>query len=185
MVKRPYAPGIKGKRRRGAPSEYAKELREKQKLRNWYNLREAQFANYVREVLAKAKNARKDSAIDASKLLINRLEARLDSVVFRLGLASSRALARQLVSHGHFLVNGKAVDVPSYQVKKGNKIRVKPQKAKKKYFQGIGALTKRQTLPAWLRFNPQTLEAEVLGEPMTEPENLPVEISAIFEFYSR
>lgn len=185
MIKRPYAPGMKGKRRKGAPSEYGKELKEKQKLKWWYNLREAQFKKYVKEVLQKSKNIKRGDAVDAGKLLIKKLESRLDNVIFRLGLASSRSMARQLVSHGHFLVNNRSVNIPSFQVDKGDEIKVKPEKAKKKSFQNVIQSAKKQPLPAWLQLNPQTLEAKVVEDPMVEPENLPAEISAIFEFYSR
>lgn len=185
MVKRPYAPGMKGKRRKGAPSEYGKELKEKQKLRNWYGLRETQFKKYVKEVLRKSKNIKGKDAIDAGSLLIKRLESRLDNVIFRLGLASSRPMARQLVSHGHFLVNNRPVNIPSFQVSQGDEIKVKPGKMKKKSFENVVQAAKHQPLPVWLQLNPQTLEAKVLKEAIVEPENLPAEVSSIFEFYSR
>jgi small subunit ribosomal protein S4 len=180
MVKRSYPPGKKGKRRPKPLSEYGKELREKQKLKNWYNLQEAQISNYVKKVLTKKRKVE-----DPSALLIKSLETRLDNVIFRLGFTISRKQARQMVSHGHFLVNGKSIDTPSYQVKKGDVIRVKPQKAKKTNFQNIKAILKKHKPPSWLQLNAETLEGKVTGEPSLEEAAPPVEVSAIFEFYSR
>ena len=185
MMRRPTPPGIKRKRRRGSLSEYGKELREKQKLKAWYGLGERQFKKYVKEILNKTKRTQEGKEEDATILLIKRLESRLDSVVFRMGIVSSRALARQLVSHGYFRVNGRNVDVPSYQVKKGDQISIKPQKAKKKIFQNLAEFIKKQKPPEWLLVDPQTLEAKVLSDPILDQESLPAEIPTIFEFYSR
>lgn len=185
MVKRPYAPGLKGKRRKRAPSEYAKGLREKQNLKKWYGLGERQFKRYVKEILEKTRKASSGKAEDATVLLIRRLESRLDNVIFRLGIVSSRSFARQLVSHGYFKINNRPVDVPSFQVKKGDVIKVKPEKQKKKVFQNLAQALKKQRLPIWLVFDAQAFEAKVVTEPSLGPENLPAEISAIFEFYSR
>jgi len=185
MVKRPYAPGLKGKRRKRAPSEYAKGLREKQNLKKWYGLGERQFKKYVKEILEKTRKARSGKAEDATVLLIRRLESRLDNVIFRLGIVSSRSFARQLVSHGYFKINNRPVDVPSFQVKKGDVIKVKPEKQKKKVFQNLAQALKKQRLPDWLVFDAQAFEAKVVNNPFLEPTNLPAEISVIFEFYSR
>ena len=185
MVKRPYAPGLKGKRRKRAPSEYAKGLREKQNLKKWYGLGERQFKKYVKEILEKTRKARSGKAEDATVLLIRRLESRLDNVIFRLGIVSSRSFARQLVSHGYFKINNRPVDVPSFQVKKGDVIKVKPGKQKKKVFQNLAQALKKQRLPDWLVFDAQAFETKVVNNPFLEPANLPAEISVIFEFYSR
>lgn len=180
MVKRPYPPGPKRKRRVRESSEYGKELREKQKLKNWYNLRERQFRKYVREVLKK-----RGKTEDAPTILIKILESRLDNVVLKLGFGSSRAKARQLVSHGHFLVNNKSVDIPSYQVKKGNVISLKANSRKKNNFQNLPILLKKYSPPSWLSLNSEKLEGKVIGEPGLEEAALPAEISSIFEFYSK
>ncbi len=180
MVKRAYPPGQKRKRRAGPPSEYAKELREKQKLRNWYNLEERQFKNYVKEVLRKRGKVK-----DGSALLIKMLESRLDNVVFRLGFCPSRAKARQMVSHGYFLVNGKPMNIPSHQLKKGDIISLRPQKTKKKIIKEIKTLLKKHKVPSWLRLDAEKLEGKVTGIPTLEEVSPPVEISTIFEFYSR
>lgn len=181
MVKRPYPPGQKAKRRRrGRPSEYAKELREKQKLRNWYNLRERQFKNYVMKILD-----RKGKVKDASALLIQYLESRLDNVIFRLGFALSKIKARQLVSHGYFMVNKRPMNIPSHQLKKGDVVSLKPKKAEKKVVKEIRALIKRQKVPSWLEINVEKLEGKVIGIPTLEEVAPPVEMPVIFEFYSR
>ena len=180
MVRRPYPPGFQSKKRRRFLSDYGKQLREKQKLKNWYNLSEHQFKKYVRGVLEKGGKAG-----NASILLIERLEMRLDNVVFRLGFAESRARARQLVSHGCFLVNGKKVNIPSYQVRKGDKIDIKPSFLKKKIFNEIDVKLKKHQNLSWLKLDIKKLKTEVIGRPSLEETAPPVELSTIFEFYSR
>lgn len=180
MVRKPYSPGPQKKKKSSPLSEYGKELREKQKLKEFYNLREAQFKKYVKEVLSyQAKGE------DIGNLLIKKLECRLDNVIFRLGFAVSRAQARELVSHKHFLVNGKIVNIPSYQVKKGDVIAVKPQSLNKAIFQNLSQKLKKQKIPSWLSLNLPKLEAKVINEPSLAEVSPPVEISAIFEFYSK
>jgi len=195
MVKRPYPPGQKGKRRKGPPSEFGKESREKQKLKILYNLGEKQFKNYVKKVLE-----RKGKVGDLSAFLIKILELRLDNIIFRLGFAYSRAEARQLVSHNFFLVNGKPVNLPSYQLKKGDVITVKPQKTKKVIFQNLKNLLKKYKTPSWLELDTQALakrgderssssieklQGKVIDDPKLEEVAPPVEIPVIFEYYSR
>jgi len=181
LTRKPYAPGMK-KRTRGrrAFSEYAKELREKQKLKNWYNLKEKQFRNYVKEILNKRSHVE-----DASTLLIQKLESRFDNVIFRLGLSGSRPHARQMVSHGHFLINGKPVNIPAYQLKKGDKVSINLGSQKKKVFSNITPLLKKHQTPSWLKISPEKLEGEVIGKPSLEESSPPAEISTIFEYYSR
>ena len=180
MVRKPYAPGQKKKRRRRQLSEYGKELREKQKLKNWYNLRERQFSNYVKEVLKKRSRVE-----NASDQLIQVLERRLDNVVFRLGFASSRNEARQLISHRHLLVNDKPVNFPSFSVKIGDKVKVRPRSLKKGAFRDISTIIKKHTPPSWLSLDVNKLEGEVKSLPTLEEAAPPVEVPTIFEFYSR
>lgn len=180
MVRKPYPPGQKGKRRISPLSEYGKELKEKQKLRNWYNLGERPLKKYVKEVLAK-----RGRIADPAALLIKILESRFDNVLFRLGFASSRLQARQFVSHGHFLINGKKVNIPSYQTGKGDKIKLSSSKAKKKIFQNLNSILKKHKPPSWLELNPEKLEGKIVGEPSIQEISLPIEISTIFEFYSK
>lgn len=180
MLKKAYPPGIKKKRRRVNLSEYGKELREKQKLKNWYNLKEKQFRKYVKNILKK-----RGKVEDAASLLIQTLESRFDNVIYRLGIATSRPQARQLVSHGHFLVNGKPVNTPAFQVKKGDKITLSLGSQKKKSFEKIAVSLKKYKPPVWLKLQAEKLEAEVIGLPTIEEAAPPAEISTIFEFYSR
>lgn len=180
IVKRSYPPGFRGKRRRKFFSEYAKQLREKQKFKNWYNLKEYQFKRYVKNVLKK-----RGKVEDAQDLLIKKLEKRLDNVIFRLGFASSRPQARQLVAHGHFLVNEKKVNISSYQVEKGDKIRISPLSQKRIFFQNLPLTLKKYQPPSWLKLDVKNLEGKVVSEPSFEEASPSAEVSAIFEFYSK
>ncbi len=180
MIKRPYPPGEKGKRRRRSFSEFGKELREKQKLRVIYNLGEGQFGNYIKGLLK-----RKGGIEDISTALIKILELRLDSVVFRLGFASSMSQARQLVSHGFFSVNGRPVNIPSYRLRKGDVISLKKQKTKKAIFKNLKSILKKKEIPSWLKLDIEKLEGRVVGQPVLDEVSPPVEIPTIFEYYSR
>jgi len=180
MVKRAYAPGPQKKKRGRSPSEYKKSLEEKQTLKKWYGLSEKQFKRYVKESLAKMGKVE-----DVSTELIKKLEKRLDNAVFRLGFARSRAQARQLVSHGYFLINGKPVNIPSYEVKKNDVISVKENKKQKGVLKELAVLLKKQESPAWLQFDREKLAAKTIGEPTLDEVKPPAEISLIFEFYSR
>jgi len=180
LVRKAYPPGPKRKGRFKQQSEYGKELQEKQKLKNWYNLRERQFSNYVKDILERGGKVE-----DASGTLIQSLESRFDNVIFRLGFATSRIQARQFVSHGHFSINGKVVTKPSCQLQKGDKITVTVSSKKKKNIEKIAPLLKKYQPPAWLKLNPESLEGEVIGLPNMIEAAPPAEISTIFEFYSR
>lgn len=181
IIKRPYPPGIKKRRkRRVLLSEYGKELMEKQKLKNYYNLQENQFRRYVKEILQK-----RGKVEDATLLLIEKLEKRLDNVVFRLGFARSRKESRELVSHGHFLVNSKSVNIPSFEVKKGTVISLKENKKKKPLFKNLTLTLKNYQAPAWLKLDQKKIEGKVVGKPSLEDSGSAVDISSIFEFYSR
>ncbi|MDP2864523.1 MAG: 30S ribosomal protein S4 [bacterium] len=182
MVKRSYPPGQKKKRRIRALSEYGEELREKQKLKKWYNLEERQFRKYVKKILESHQGPGKKDVLIS---LIKTLESRLDNVVFRLGIAASRPQARQLISHGHFLVNAKPVDIPGYLVKKGDKIRISPSSRKKNIFQNLPTLLKKRELPSWISLDVEKLEGKVIGTPSLEEAVPPAEVSLIFEYYSR
>lgn len=180
MIKKPYPPGPKAKKRVKALSEYGKELKEKQKLKNWYNLEERQFQKYVREILdARGK------VVDAGAALIKILESRLDNVVFKLGFAFSRATARQMVSHCHFMVNDKPINIPGYLVKKGDKINIRPSSVKKNIFQKSLPFLKKHNPPSWLKLDAEKLEGKVIDVPSLEEAAPPAEISSIFEFYSK
>ncbi len=177
MVKKSYAPGQKGKRRKGRPSEYSKQLTEKQKLKKSYNLRETQFKKYIAQVF-------KERTENASDRLVHLLESRLDNVVFRLGFGASKIQARQLVSHGYFLVNGKPVNIPSYQLKEGEIVSLKPNKKNKKIIENLQKTIKQKKVD-WIKFNPEKMEGQMTRLPTVEEVSPPANIQAIFEFYSR
>jgi small subunit ribosomal protein S4 len=180
LIRKPYPPGQKRKRRLGGLSEYGRELMEKQKLKKWYNLRENQFKKYVLEALKK-----RGKVSDTADYLINLLEKRLDNVVYRAGFASSRSQARQLVSHGHFFVNNKPVNIPSYHLERGDKISIRPTALNNTYFQNLKMNIKDYQAPSWLKLDKEKLEVEVIGEPTLNEASPPAEIPAIFEFYAR
>jgi len=184
MVKRPYPPGMRSKRR-SRISEYKRELIEKQKLRNWYNLQEKQFSDYVKEVFKKRSSTSKEASLDAPTLLIQKLESRLDNIVFRMGFTDSRIQARQIVSHGHIFVNGKRVNISSYHVKVGDKISLSKRAIRKDVFKNLSALLKKKDLPSWLTVDIKKLEGKVESFPSLEDVSPPVDISMIFEYYSR
>jgi len=181
LKRKPYPPGQKGKRRKSPPSEYGIQLKEKQKLKNLYGLRERQLEKYVKSVLETQSSSNQDIA----QKLYHILESRLDSVVLRLGFGSTRQQARQLVSHGHFLLNQRKVTIPSYEVKKGDVISLKPSSANKQFFKNLKPLLAKNKIPSWLSFDLEKMEAKVVGKPSLEEINLPVDISVIFEYYSK
>jgi len=181
MSRRPYPPGpTKKKRRVAALSEYGKELREKQKLKYLYNLKERQFRNYVKTILAKRERTE-----SAPELLIQKLEKRVDNVVFRLGFAKTRQQARQLVSHGHFLVNGRKTTIPSQQVDIGDEVSIRPQSLSKGIFRDLTVYLKKYNPPSWLELDKVNFKGRVVANPSLEEAKPPVELSSIFEFYSR
>ena len=180
MIKKPYPPGQKKNQRRRSGSEYSKELAEKQKLKNWYNLQESQFRKYVKEALEK-----RGKIENTGGFLIKKIESRLDNVVFRMGFAISRSQARQFVSHGHFLINGRKNNISSCQIKKGDIVALRPDSAKKIIFKNILPLLKKYNPPSWIKLDAVKLEGKIIGEPTLEEASPPAEISAIFEFYSR
>ncbi|NOY35785.1 MAG: 30S ribosomal protein S4 [bacterium] len=183
ITTKPYAPGATGKGggknvRRGG-SEYGIQLREKQKVKFGYGLRERQFVNY-------AKEAVKAPGADTSAKFFELLESRLDSIVFRLGLADSRSKARQIVSHGHITVNGRRVDIPSYRIKKGDKIAIRPQSAPKGIFSGLDLRLKKYSPPAWLKLDKDGKTGEICGLPSVgEEAGMEGSLNTIIEFYSR
>jgi len=170
----------KRKKREGAVSEYKKSLKEKQALKRLYGLSEKQFKRYVLEALDKMQRVE-----NVSDELIKSLEKWLDNVIFRLGFAKTRAMSRQLVSHAYFLVNGKPVNIPSYKVSKGDVIAIKETKKKKAMFTALTAAEKKPEPHVWLTLDKKTFEGKAVGEPTLAEVNPPVEISLIFEFYSR
>ena len=173
---RAYPPGMHGQGR-SKTSEYGLQLREKQKAKRYYGVLEAQFRKYF--AMAERRSGQ------AGENLLAILESRLDNVVYRLGFAMSRPEARQLVSHGHFTVDGRKVDIPSFLVKPGMVISVKPSSRDlEKLKANIEANASRQP-PKWLDYDAANMLAKVTGVPSKEDIDLPIEEHLIVELYSK
>lgn len=181
MVRRPYPPGMHGKARRRSPSEFGISLREKQKVRFLYGLSDAALKRTVRE-------ARGAPGQTATHALVAGLERRLDNVVYRLGIAVSRRIARQLVAHGHILVNGRKVRIASYRVRAGDRVSVRPGSLGRPPLDDLSVRLAKHQPPVWL-----SLEAEEATGPSGKVRALPGEddgptgqnLSKVIEYYSR
>ena len=188
IIKRNYPPGIRKKRGRML-SEYGLQLREKQKIRHSYGLSERQLKNYFIKAracsTASFRRAYPTNSLGrVSKRLISDvlpelLEKRLDNVIFRLGFAESRSVAKQLVSHGHFYINGRRVTIPSFQIKIGDVVSFKPKSRNK--FKDL--ILKRKEVPSWLALDKEKLEAKITSSP--SKESVGEDISKVIEYYSR
>jgi small subunit ribosomal protein S4 len=174
VERRPYPPGQHG-RGRVRQSEYRHQLREKQKARRYYQLLEKQFRSYY-------DKASRQPGVTGENLL-RLLERRLDNAVVRLGFASSRRQARQLIGHGHFLVNGRRVNKPSYQLRPGDVISVRDTSGARTVISDATELT--ATVPAWLQADYDSLTAKVLRLPEREEISTPVQEQLIVELYSK
>ncbi len=168
--------GGKGKRGGKAATNYAIQLLEKQKMRMSYGVTEKQFYNYVKKAIDTKKGA-------PTEKLSEFLERRLDNVIYRLGFANSRPLARQIAAHGHITVNGKRVTVPSYMISVGDKIAIREGSKAKALFQNLETRLKNYTAPDWLSFDSETKSAIVKNLPH-QPEAY-LDFNAVIEFYSR
>lgn len=175
--KRSYVPGQHGKARAKKVSEYGLQLREKQKARRIYGLLENQFRRYF-------SKADRQKGVTGENLLVL-LERRLDNVVFRLGMADSRNQARQLVLHGHFQVNGRHVNIPSFLVKINDVITVKEKSKESPLLQSIAEGLKRKTVPAWLELKAQEVNGKVMKYPSREEIDSSIQEQLIVELYSR
>ena len=174
--KRPTVPGVHGNgNMRKKVSDYAKQLREKQKVKRAYGLLEKQFRGYYEEA-ARTKGK-------TGEIMLSLLERRLDNVVYRLGLGSSRDQARQIVNHTHILVNGKMVNIPSYQIKVGDVISVKEKSAKSELFAAVKEA--RVIVPKWLEFEPAKLTGKVIALPARDDIDLTIAENRIIELYSK
>jgi small subunit ribosomal protein S4 len=177
IVKKNYPPGVHGVKGKRKLSEYGLQLQEKQKAKKEYNLLEDQF----RLTFERGKK----QAGDAGENLFRLLETRLDNVVYRLGFASSRSQARELVTHGHFLVNDKKVNIPSYQVKTGDVIKIKEKSKRLKLFSILPEKLKKVEIPSWLNLDRKELIGKVLHNPTMDEIKTNVNVQMIIEFYSR
>ena len=176
VTKRSYPAGVHGpSKRQGKQSVYGKQLFEKQKAKQLYGLLEKQFSNYVAEASKKTGNT--------SEILVNYLESRLDNVIYRMGLASSRRAARQLVSHGHILINNKKVDVPSYRVRVGEEVALAEKSKASPLFVKITEKLSKVEAPGWLGLDAKKVGAKVLNAPTAAEPGY--DAKSIIEFYSR
>ena len=174
--RRPVAPGQHGMARKKI-SEYGLQLREKQKCKRIYGVLEGQFRKYFEQ-------ADRMKGITGENML-SLLERRLDNVIYRMGVGSSRSQARQLVTHGHFTVNGKKVNIASYCVKVGDVVAVKENKKDNKYFEEIKTM-KVGSMPKWLEFDPESLTGKILANPTREDiADVTIKENMIVELYSK
>lgn len=180
IEKRNTPPGMHGggRRFRRKESDFGRQLREKQKVRRIYGVYERQFRGYFRRAL-KVKGL-------TGATLLQQLEQRMDNVVFRLGFAASRAQARQLVTHGHFAVNGRKVDIVSYSVRPGDIIQVRDRSRSMAYFKDLGEALAKHTPPKWLSVDPAALAGTVVALPERDDiTDIPINEQLIVEYYSR
>jgi small subunit ribosomal protein S4 len=181
--RKPYAPGKRDSERkhRSTVTEFGTQLREKQKVRNVYRISEKQFSNYVKRA--------SETKGDPSENLFGELESRLDSIVYRLGFAKSRSESRQIVAHGHVLVNGRRVTVPSYAIHTGDLLGVRQGSIGNGFFENISEKLAKTVLPSWLNFtnkpDAKKIEAEVRGKPIFDKQSSEYNLTSVIEFYSR
>jgi small subunit ribosomal protein S4 len=174
--RRPTPPGQHGVRRRKV-GDFGLQLREKQKIRRVYGVLERQFRNYFRE-------AQTHQGV-TGEWLLRSLEFRLDNVVYRMGLASSRAQARQLVGHGHFAVNGRPTNIPSYQLKPGDKVEVRESRRAREPFKLAKETLRSHQAPEWLTVDATSLSGTVNASPSRDQMPLDLNEQLVVEFYSR
>jgi small subunit ribosomal protein S4 len=179
LVKRSTMPGQHGRTgRRASVSQYSRQLREKQKVKRLYGLLERQFSNLMNEA-----NRKKGQS---GTVLLQLLEQRADNVVYRAGFATSRRAARQLVTHGHFMLNGRRVDIPSIRLNPGDVVTVRPHSQKTEYFKKIDDIAATGDIGAgWLSVNRNKFEIKVTGTPSRDEAEPDINEQLIVEYYSR
>jgi small subunit ribosomal protein S4 len=179
MAKKSGIPGQHAHGRQGKQSLYATQLREKQKVRRTYGLLEKQFARLMNEATRRPGLAGEN--------LLQLLELRLDNAVYRAGFATSRRAARQLVGHGHFLLNGRLVDIPSIRLKAGDEITIRPKSAKSGYFTQLDDVVKNsiQGPLSWLKSDEKKIKIDITGLPKREEAEADINEQLIVEYYSR
>ena len=165
-------------KRPGQASDYKRQLIEKQKMRFSYGITEKQLRRYVDEAIAKKGH-------QPVAFLMDRLETRLDNVVYRLGLAKTRQFARQMVSHGHIIVNGKRLNVPSHKVRVGDVITIREGSKQSVMYTELAEKHEAVAVPAWLTFDAKKLEGNIKGTPVYNPAETLFDPEQVMEFYSR
>lgn len=176
LIRRGFAVSGKQKRRKN-PTAYGKQLIEKQRVKLTYGIREQQFRRYFKLALKK-----ETATPDAFAQL---LESRFDNIIFRLGFASSRTIARHLASHGHFLLNGRRHDISSTILKKGDIVSIRPQSITKEPFKAIKEIMKKYNPPKHLQVDEKKMEGKIIADPDLQELLLPFDFTSIVEFYSR
>lgn len=177
LTRRNYPPGVHGQDGRRRLTPYGIQLREKQKVKRFYGILERQLRRYFDAAIRKRG--------DTGVLLMTSLEQRLDNVVFRLGLATSRRQARQMINHRHFLLNGKPHNIPSYLICVGDVISVKESKRTSRLYESLFERMKKNEMPSWLSFDAGTWEGKILALPQGEEVVQTFDPKLIVEFYSR
>ncbi len=179
LVKRTALPGKQpGYSSRNKPSQYSLQLREKQKVKRLYGLLERQFSNLMTEA--------NRSSGQSGEVLLKFLELRLDNAIYRAGFANSRPAARQLVTHGHFMLNGRRVDIPSIRLKQGDVITLREHSVKNSYFQNLDELSPaNETSFSWMKVDRKKRAITVTGEPTREESEPEINEQLIVEYYSR
>jgi small subunit ribosomal protein S4 len=176
IERRSYAPGQHGQRQRKV-SDYGVRLREKQKVKRIYGMMECQFRNTFH-------NANRKQGV-TGEILLQYLERRLDNVVFRFGFATSRQQARQLVSHGHITVNGRRVDIPSFQVREEDLVQIKEKSALRETVKETVSVAEHRGMPGWLQLDKEKLSGRIVGLPAREDIQYPIKEQLIVELYSK
>jgi len=178
VIRRASAPGVHGKKMSRNKSEYGTQLSVKQKVKRIYGVLEKQFSKHYRDIQNK-KGITGD-------LLLERLEKRLDNVVYRIGFANSRSQARQIVNHGLIAVNGKKLTIPSHEVKIGDVISINQTKKEKNYFKNLEQVMKnKKDFPNWITFDNSKSEGKITGTPKANEIGINVDAQVIVEYYSR
>jgi len=178
MVRRPYAPGVHGHNPSRGGSEFGKQLAMKQKIKRLYGVMERQFRHHFEEV-------QKVPGITGDQL-VSRLERRLDNVIYRLGFASSRAQAKQLVSHKMFSVNGTRINIPSYEVRLGDVVELKSNKKEKQFFKNQEEILKnKKDVPHWLELNVTKQSGKMIAMPSPQDVGVRVDAQMVVEYYSK
>ena len=182
MAKKTGIPGMHAHGRQGKPSLYLTQLREKQKVRRTYGLLEKQFANLMQEAGRSSVQG-----LLPGEVLLQLLERRIDNAVYRAGFATSRRAARQLVGHGHFMLNGRRVNIPSIRLKAGDELVVRPKSTKSGYFSQIDEIAKNtyQEPLSWLKSDQKKLIITITGLPKREEAEADIKEQLIVEYYSR
>jgi small subunit ribosomal protein S4 len=179
LLRKPSSPGTAPKKRKRGLSEYGKELREAQKLKKMYNIQDRQFRKIIKEV--SAQRGKKD----VSELLVKKIEEMLLNVIFRAQLANSRRQASQLISHGHFLLNGRRITIPLIKVRVGDEIKLKDKSKNSPYFKNTLSLIKKENIPSWLSLDKDKVLIKVVQEPNIDEIGIKIDIPLILSFYSR